>query len=73
MESVHVAATSPECTYALKQLAIRKEAQKHLAQGISTSCDFQFADRIMDSGIQFHHNIVDDAGINLQSGPLRPR
>jgi enediyne biosynthesis protein E4 len=40
----------------------RREAQAKAIAGAQVFHDFQFADRVADSGITFRHRIVDDAG-----------
>jgi hypothetical protein len=43
-------------------LTREKEAQLKAIAGVSAFHDFQFTDRLADSGITFKHRIVDDAG-----------
>jgi hypothetical protein len=43
-------------------LRVAGDAQRRAAEGLQIVHDFQFTDRIAESGITFKHRIVDDAG-----------
>ncbi len=49
----------------LKWLAARREAQTRGASRFSAFHDFQFTDRIAESGVTFRHQVVEDAGKNF--------
>ncbi|MDE0298158.1 MAG: CRTAC1 family protein [Candidatus Poribacteria bacterium] len=52
----------PEEAHNPPWLESRKQAQLETVDQFKVFHDFQFTDRVMDSGIQFVHQIVDDAG-----------
>jgi enediyne biosynthesis protein E4 len=59
-ETIHfVPADLPETGAWLTRL---RDDQVKAAAGVTTFHDFQFADRITESGIEFRHRVVDDAG-----------
>jgi enediyne biosynthesis protein E4 len=45
------------------QLASRAQAQRNTIDQFTVPHDFQFADRLLESGIAFVHHVVDDAGM----------
>ena len=49
----------------LKWLNFRSETQTRTAGRFSAFHDFQFADRVAESGITFRHQVVEDAGKNF--------
>lgn len=52
----------------LKWLKIRGDMQAREAVKFSAFHDFQFADRLAESGITFRHQVVDDAGKTILAG-----
>lgn len=52
----------PEEAHNPSWLEPRRQAQLETVNQFKVFYDFQFTDRVMDSGIQFIHQIVDDAG-----------
>ena len=52
----------PEEAHNPPWLESRRQAQLETVDQFKVFYDFQFTDRVMDSGIQFVHQIVDDAG-----------
>ena len=48
-------------------LAARAKAQKDAAARYGVVHDFQFSDRVKDSGITFVHHIVEDAGLHYKA------
>ena len=51
----------------------RRADQIRTVQGVAAFHDFQFTDRLAESGITFVHHIVDDAGKSYKAVALRPR
>ncbi len=52
----------PEALQDTSWLERLRDAQVKAAQGLEVFHDFQFSDRLIDSGISFRHRIVEDAG-----------
>ena len=61
------AQSSPEHAFALSQLEGRAQKQREQAKDRDTYHGFQFEDKIVESGIRFRHNIVDDAGLSYKA------
>ncbi len=56
----------PDPDIGVASLNARARAQRASADQIKVAHDFQFADRVRESGITFVHHIVDDAGIDYK-------
>jgi hypothetical protein len=54
---------TPDPDIGVNTLNARAQAQRATADRIKVVHDFQFADRVRESGITFVHRIVDDAGL----------
>jgi hypothetical protein len=54
---------SPDPDIGVETLAARAKAQRATLGQFKVPYDFQFADRVKESGITFVHHIVDDAGL----------
>ncbi len=61
------ATTSPEHTFALRQLNARKQIQIQEAQSLTAFHKFRFEDQITNSGILFRHQVVDDAAMTYKA------
>ena len=73
-----VAAQSPQVRFpdpdiGVTTLNARARAQRASVDRFKVVYDFQFTDRVRESGITFVHHVVDDAGVALQARALRPR
>jgi hypothetical protein len=53
---------TPDPDIGVDTLNARAKAQRATLDQFKVFCDFQFADRVKESGITFVHRIVDDAG-----------
>ena len=58
---------TPNPDVGVDALAARAKAQKDAPAQYGVSHDFQFADRVKDSGITFVHHIVEDAGLHYKA------
>ena len=57
----------PDPDIGVDTLAAREKAQRATVEQFKVFHEFQFKDRIQESGITFRHRIVDDAGLNYKA------
>ncbi|HJZ78498.1 MAG TPA: CRTAC1 family protein [Vicinamibacterales bacterium] len=58
---------TPNPDVGVETLAARASAQREAMSESAVAHDFQFADRLKDSGITFVHHIVEDAGLHYKA------
>ena len=58
---------TPDLDIGVNTLNARAQAQRATVDRFKVVHDFQFTDRVKDSGITFVHHIVDDAGLHYKS------
>ena len=58
---------TPNPDVGVETLAARRQAQLEAARQFDVPHDFQFTDRLADSGITFVHRIVEDAGLHYKA------
>jgi enediyne biosynthesis protein E4 len=60
-------AASPEHNFAIDRLEARRSFQMQQARAMQVFHDFRFDDQILASGIQFAHQVVDDAALTYKA------